>query len=403
MIPTASAATIHAGQRYHDLDALRAFVMFLGILLHATLFIQPEYQMGWPIYDPAAMGDKTYAAVFSAIHGFRMPLFFLLSGFFSALIWKKKGLRALRAQRMKQVGLPFAVGCIILAPLTVGLLFLAAKFLNLHMVFMPQHEDPFDFNPILVPLVWLAELTYLWFLWYLLLLVAGFIFLARLGIQFSHRIWWITLPVSAGLALTMFQPHFGPVHNRTLLPHIPLLLFYFCFFSFGAFLYKAEIRPQIRWTAALLPTAACLWIGMLTPGWIEVIPSSPFNYPFAFPLNWFEFASSLAGVTYAWLMCFGLMGLFHWVASRPSFTVRYFSDAAYWTYLIHLPIIICMQLLIVDWPVSYHLKFMLICVGTTAVSLATYQVFVRYTFIGSTLNGRRTRQSDRCDYRMLAS
>ena len=102
--------------------------------------------------------------------------------------------------------------------------------------------------------------------------------------------------------------------------------------------------------------------------------------------------SALAETAFAWLTCFGMMGLFRWLLSSPSFTVRYLSDASYWIYLGHLPLVVVAHWVIVDWPISYHLKYILACASVTAVLLMTYQLFIRYTFIGNVLNGPRTRR-----------
>ena len=59
-------------------------------------------------------------------------------------------------------------------------------------------------------------------------------------------------------------------------------------------------------------------------------------------------------------MCFGSMGLFRWIAARERFWVRYLSDASYWLYLTHLPLVIAAQILVVTWSMSIHLKFLLI-------------------------------------------
>jgi len=44
------------------------------------------------------------------IHGFRMPLFFLLSGFFTAMLWQSRGLQRLWRHRLNRLGLPLAAG-----------------------------------------------------------------------------------------------------------------------------------------------------------------------------------------------------------------------------------------------------------------------------------------------------
>ena len=96
-------------------------------------------------------------------------------------------------------------------------------------------------------------------------------------------------------------------------------------------------------------------------------------------------------MAYAWLACFGMLGLFRWIASRERAWVRYLSDASYWLYLCHLPLVIAGQLLTVSWPVSVHLKFLLIVTAVIALLLGVYQLGVRYTWIGTALNGPRTR------------
>ena len=114
-------------QRRYDLDALRAWAMFLGIVLHAAIFVLPAPERRWPMHDPEAIGDQTYRLIIDAVHGFRMPVFFMLSGFFSALLCRRRGLAAFRKQRLQRVGLPLLIGCLTVIPLTVWLLKLIAN------------------------------------------------------------------------------------------------------------------------------------------------------------------------------------------------------------------------------------------------------------------------------------
>lgn len=80
-----NAPSVPAASRRHDLDALRAFAMLLGIGLHAMLSFLPGSR---PVKD--AHQNELYYLPFAAIHGFRMPLFFLISGFFTALLWRRR-------------------------------------------------------------------------------------------------------------------------------------------------------------------------------------------------------------------------------------------------------------------------------------------------------------------------
>ena len=92
-------------------------------------------------------------------------------------------------------------------------------------------------------------------------------------------------------------------------------------------------------------------------------------------------------------MCFGLIGLFRWIAARERYWVRYVSDASYWLYLWHLPLVVVGFKLTQGWSISIHLKFALICVAVTAILLVVYQLGVRYTPVGAMLNGKRLRPS----------
>ena len=100
-------------QRWHDLDALRGFAMLLGIGLHAALAFFPLF---WPIQDRAAGFDGLFDEFVAAVHGFRMPLFFLLSGFFTTMLWRRRGLGALVWHRVRRIGLPLALGMITVIP-----------------------------------------------------------------------------------------------------------------------------------------------------------------------------------------------------------------------------------------------------------------------------------------------
>ena len=59
--------------------------------------------------------------LFSAIHGFRMPLFFVMSGFFSAMLLHRRGRGSLVKHRFHRVFLPLLAGMFTVVPLTIGI------------------------------------------------------------------------------------------------------------------------------------------------------------------------------------------------------------------------------------------------------------------------------------------
>ncbi|MEC8863920.1 MAG: acyltransferase family protein, partial [Planctomycetota bacterium] len=86
-----------SNNRRYDLDALRAVAMLLGIVLHGAISFIPGAGMIWGVQD---IESKPWFGVLnSSIHGWRMPLFFLVSGFFTAMLWKKRGIWALLKHR----------------------------------------------------------------------------------------------------------------------------------------------------------------------------------------------------------------------------------------------------------------------------------------------------------------
>jgi peptidoglycan/LPS O-acetylase OafA/YrhL len=109
--PGASVDPVSPFERRHDLDALRAIAMLLGIVLHAALSFAP---IPWTVQD--SRQSDSYFVLFSLIHGFRMPLFFMLSGFFTAMLWRKRGLASLVRHRMKRIVLPLVIGCFTIVP-----------------------------------------------------------------------------------------------------------------------------------------------------------------------------------------------------------------------------------------------------------------------------------------------
>lgn len=70
--------------RVHYMDNLRAFAMLLGVFFHAALAYSPTLSQLWLTADANNAAFVDMLAYFS--HSFRMPLFFLIAGFFAALL-----------------------------------------------------------------------------------------------------------------------------------------------------------------------------------------------------------------------------------------------------------------------------------------------------------------------------
>ena len=549
--------------RRHDLDALRAFAMLLGIVLHAALsFIDAP----WVVQDQQRAPEMSF--VVSAIHGFRMPLFFLLSGFFTAMLWKKRGLGALLKHRAMRIALPLGIGWMIIAP-TMLPIWIWAELSNTTSIetralesdtskdiwaaaaqgdtiaiqefitegISADGEDPeFGHSPLAWAVIFdqqnsidtlldagadpnaqyrdqnapmhtaaffgratavdkllaagalpnpinkngetpidamrhgkettnfiagifglqtdfkavsegratirvaLEEgierlnaespglqsdgntggsikhasrmynrlfvvdfFLHLWFLWFLCWLVAGFaiavLLLKALPPIRIHPalikspiclLWLIplTMLTQSYMHAGGSMPGFGPDTSTGILPMPHVLAHHAIFFGFGALLFSVtgtEKRIGTAWwiqlPIALLLLPAAIALSLKLP-WIE-------NLAGDIPSQ--TLLANLGQTLYVWLMIFGLIGLCERLLSREHKWIRYISDSSYWLYIVHLPLVIIGQILLRNAELPAHIKLLILMTTVTAILLISYHYLVRYTFIGRTLNGPRTR------------
>ncbi|MFN5291287.1 MAG: acyltransferase family protein, partial [Planctomycetia bacterium] len=110
--------------RRHDLDALRACAMLLGICLHSMLAYSG---MAWIVMDNKQ--NHIFKLAIDLIHGFRMPLFFLVSGFFTAMLACRQGTGTMLKNRAARILIPFLISVVTIIPLdkVVGLFALLAN------------------------------------------------------------------------------------------------------------------------------------------------------------------------------------------------------------------------------------------------------------------------------------
>ena len=98
--------------RQHHFDALRGFAMLLGIGLHASLSLAG---VPWIVIDNTKSDWLKW--FFESIHGFRMQLFFVVSGYFTMLLYRRRGLSSLLEQRFQRVLVPCLLGLVTVIPL----------------------------------------------------------------------------------------------------------------------------------------------------------------------------------------------------------------------------------------------------------------------------------------------
>ncbi|MCY4606354.1 MAG: acyltransferase family protein [Gemmatimonadetes bacterium] len=100
--------------RYHSLDRLRALMMLLGLVLHSCVSYLPFHppEIAWIYQD--AQTSAFLGWLFAFIHIFRMPVFFVIAGFFAAYLQSSRGTRAFLRHRLSRVGIPLVYGWLII-------------------------------------------------------------------------------------------------------------------------------------------------------------------------------------------------------------------------------------------------------------------------------------------------
>ena len=91
----------------------------------------------------------------------------------------------------------------------------------------------------------------------------------------------------------------------------------------------------------------------------------------------------------AWLWSFASIGFaLRFMASRNK-VLAYLAGTSYWVYLVHLPLTIAFGALLYEAPFPALSKIAINIVATTADCLLSYELWVRSTWIGELLNGKR--------------
>ncbi len=98
--------------------------------------------------------------------------------------------------------------------------------------------------------------------------------------------------------------------------------------------------------------------------------------------GWFYAVAVVSGT-------YGVLGLFLGFATRQGKILKFVSDASYWIYIIHLPLVFFFLISLSQLGTGPWVTVLLTTLMTITVGLVSYKLLVRHTFISNLLNGRR--------------
>ena len=372
--------------RYHGLDALRGIAMLLGIVLHAALPYIPELPRElWPTDKNSSQAIRI---IYDFIHIWRMPVFFILAGFFANLIVTRRSWRAWWWNRLLRIGLPM-------------------------IIFFPIMGF---FVPWIWKYGWSGEFYFfysndgqphhLWFLWHLMIFVfctalfRGPFLLSAMILGFTERI-------QLGFIQKTFVRIGTLAAQMFLRPRIPIGFICLClfvnlptwgelilnplasglYFVFGYALYTNNklLSSIISNWASYLIAALVMFLVYSVLVLTDALVGAGTDLD-----GLLELLKYVVKVSCATVFSFGFIGLAEGRFGQFNERLRFISDGSYWMYLIHLPIVAFITFSMFDWTIPVIFKFMIAIALTTFVCLVSYKFFVRNTLIGLLLNGHRS-------------
>ncbi len=157
-------------ERIYSLDCLRATLMVLGIVLHSTI----TYIVDKPGEFKAPMGGHIFNNyIKDFIQVFRMQHFYLIAGFFGAMLFYDRGTLKIIKNRFSRIVLPFALFVMLLSPFTrLAINYSKLRFSRNNTVFAFALDYFSSISSLIPEMTW-----HLWFLYYLILFTAFSIFL----------------------------------------------------------------------------------------------------------------------------------------------------------------------------------------------------------------------------------
>ena len=365
--------------RLHSLDFLRAFALLMGVLLHVLmLFLEPfdgsEPRLGASI-------------IFIWIHTWRMPLFMLLAGFFTALSLSKRDTGNYALNRLIRLGVPLLLLWSAIPAIDEGT---SELFKIPELISYIFYDIPFT-----------LRLDHLWFLYYLLLfygvlllikITAPLIFSLVIDFELSlSRVLCLWMPI-----LILLSPLNKPIGG--IFGEIPItfgeinlgsMLFMASFFIIGMQAHKSsQFLENLQRTRFWLPSlivSSLIPIGLLAWGGVK---DEPFAFSGSLEL-WI--VNSLSGSA-ALLMVLSIMGLAMHKISSSGQMLRWLVRLSYPIYVFHLMFVISVSGTLMFFGINDWIVVLLGFASGILFPVIIYYAIISWTPLDWVFNGYKNSQ-----------
>jgi len=242
--------------------------MALGVVLHAAIpyIDRPLVGLTWAVEGPIAeVGSvKHLDVLFWWLHVWRVPLFFVLAGFFSAMLIERRGVRAYLKQRNNRVLWPTLTAILLLLPIcfaAFGWGWVSRGLISWEDLLHLRIHQPLSKDEVLGP-------AHLWFLIDLyglgLIYAVGALVVARVGLlnQWKQSPMWIGVCVAGIVGVAMGWPEVGLAFANDWLGRPVDWVYHGCFFFVGVVIWPRR-EKILGW---LGKTAGLWWLAALALG-----------------------------------------------------------------------------------------------------------------------------------------
>ena len=395
--------TLEHPVRYHYLDNLRALALLAGILFHVGLGFSVIFSGLWPSTNAETSILFDYWSW--VLHTFRMPLFFLIAGFFAHYLVQKRGTGGFTKNRALRIALPFIIFWPLAVASIMGIFIFAASNMDVETPTIQMirfaMENPEAMGGEQPPL----STTHLWFIYYLsifCLVTAVMVkWLPRWARAYEvlSNVWVLTvgLPLITFFALArVFVPHPAP---ESFAPAPWALAFFGLFFLVGwVFFARKDMLAQLAkvWpylSASSVVAAVILNWNLPQPLTLET--TMLFQQAQALSLD--QLLRVAATAVLAWHMTFLCLLAGKRFLDRKNALLRYLADGSYWVYIVHMPIVFYLQFLFHSIDLPLWVEFVIISTLTLGAGYLSYALLVRHTPVGWLLNGRRKKIDKKMD------
>jgi len=368
-------------EREYFLDSIRACLMLLGVPFHVSLIYSAQH---WSVNS---LNASLWLTIFNDfIHAFRMQVFFVISGYFSYMLYLRYQPARWLKVRLERVGIPLLAA--------IPLITLPQFFLLKNLTSKLSGWAHFSAYEKYNALVW-DLISHLWFLLVLVILTTlGMLTFRWLRNQHSARdyqhigwgrvtvallgyalVWCLLRRVLLLLAPTVMGDGLFTITVMQTLTFLP-------FFMLGALSWK---HPPLKALFVRFNPLICF-------GTLPVFVAYYLNQRYGSGDAWLYETDMLLSTLMGICMLNVCYSFGHRLLNSHSPMIIYLVNASLFIYLVHHPLTLLYGIYITPWISNNTLGFIAGMVMVFAVAFALYEIHLRIPLLRFLFSGKKAAQ-----------